>query len=184
MTLEEKIKNWIENDPNRMDALTLASTLDLNDWCIGAGFVRNLVWDKLHDYQSPTPLTDIDLIYFDRSDCSVQKDLALQNQLSMFSGQPWSVKNQARMHVGNTDKPYLSCNHAMSYWPEIETAVGVLINDNGTIEIKSPFGIEKLFQYSITPNPNKGDLEVFNTRVRQKKWLQTWPKLTLMAQLS
>ena len=35
------------------------------EWCIGAGAVRNLVWDALHGYNTPSAPADIDvaLIY-------------------------------------------------------------------------------------------------------------------------
>jgi len=44
-SLESQIKDWIQGDAERMRALQIASTLQLNDWCIAAGFVRNLVWE-------------------------------------------------------------------------------------------------------------------------------------------
>jgi hypothetical protein len=46
MNFENQIKDWIEIDLERMEALQAASTLHLNDWYIAAGFVRNLVWDR------------------------------------------------------------------------------------------------------------------------------------------
>jgi hypothetical protein len=52
MNFENLIKDWIKKDLERMGALQTASTLQLNDWCIAAGFVRNMVWDKLHKKES------------------------------------------------------------------------------------------------------------------------------------
>lgn len=57
---EDLIREWIADDPLRMRALQLAREQDLPDWCIAAGFVRNLGWDKLHGSETPTPLEDID----------------------------------------------------------------------------------------------------------------------------
>ncbi len=55
-------------DHPRMDCLRAARELALPDWALGAGFVRNLIWDHLHHKAEPTPLNDIDLIYLDNAD--------------------------------------------------------------------------------------------------------------------
>ena len=47
-----------------MDCLHALRTLDLPQGYIGAGFVRNAIWDELHEKVKPTPLNDIDVIYF------------------------------------------------------------------------------------------------------------------------
>ena len=55
MKFSDQVIEWIESDRDRMEALELASTLGLNDWCLAAGFVRNLIWDKLHNKEVLTP---------------------------------------------------------------------------------------------------------------------------------
>src|SRR5688572_20445549 len=111
---EQLLCDWIEADPLRMRALALAAELALSDWCIAAGFVRNLVWDKLHGFQQPTALGDIDLIYFDAADACAERDEVLEEGLRTRDPVlPWSVRNQARMHVRNDDAPYASTSDAM-----------------------------------------------------------------------
>lgn len=61
----DKIVELIKQDPLRTEALYYVSLLGLPQCYIAAGFVRNLVWDALHDFKSPSPLNDIDVIYFD-----------------------------------------------------------------------------------------------------------------------
>jgi len=131
MDHEAKIKHWIESDPLRMQLLSDAASLGLRDWCLAAGFVRNLVWDKTHSYSSLTVLNDIDLIYFDAEDTSEDRDREIEKKLSDCSAFPWSVKNQARMHKRNHDNPYTSTADAMSYWVEVETAVGASLAEAG-----------------------------------------------------
>lgn len=179
MELEHTIKEWIRSDQIRMSALRLASTLNLNDWCIAAGFVRNLVWDKLHDKETPTPLRDLDLVYFDSSSSGSASDRILERRLKNLSNQPWSVKNQARMHARNDDVPYTSTVDAMSYWVEIETAVGATLSDSMEIEIIAPFGIENLFSNTVTMNPKRRKPAEFCKRIKTKNWLSQWPKLTV-----
>ena len=85
MEFESIIKDWIRSDKDRMRALHLASILQLNDWCIAAGFVRNLVWDKLHKKENPIPLNDFDLIYYDSCNIDSAQDKELEMQLKVDS---------------------------------------------------------------------------------------------------
>ncbi|MFG1498167.1 nucleotidyltransferase family protein [Saccharospirillum sp. HFRX-1] len=173
----EPVLRWLEQDSARMAALTIAAELNLPDWCLAAGFVRNLVWDRLHAYQQITPLTDLDLIYFDASNTDEQRDQQLQARLSAGLEAPWSVKNQARMHYRNGDAPYRSTADAMSYWPEVETAVGVRLNGTGEIELIAPFGLDSLMNGYLSLNPKRPKPEVFAQRQAEKSWLTTWPHL-------
>ncbi len=83
--LENRVFAWLRADPARLEALVLAERLHLADWCLAAGFVRNLVWDRLHGYTHPTPLDDIDLVYFDSRDDSAARDRELETYLSAVS---------------------------------------------------------------------------------------------------
>ena len=181
MDSSAQIKKWISEDAMRMQALFIARSLGFSDWCLAAGFVRNLAWDKVHGYGHATDLNDIDLIYFDPDHASEEADKELENKLKAISDFPWSVKNQARMHKRNSDSPYASTEDAMSYWVEVETAVGATLNESNDIEIVAPFGIDVLFEYTITPNPKRPKPEVFAQRMQEKRWLEIWPDLVVSA---
>lgn len=176
---QEILRRWVFEDALRMEALAIARSLDLPDWCLAAGFVRNLVWDRLHGFARSTDLNDIDLVYFDPRETAEAKDHALERRLRGFSELPWSVKNQARMHKRNADRAYASTADAMSYWVEMETAVGVALSDDGEIKIVAPFGIDPLFQYTITPNSQRIKPLQFAQRIREKRWLEIWPRLVV-----
>lgn len=160
----DQIIGWIMDDPMRREALEVASRFSLPDWCISVGFVRNMVWDKVHGYNDPTPLNDIDLIYFDPDFKTSEHEL--EDKLKTITDLPWSVKNQARMHIRNDDEPYRSTSDAMSYWVEVEVAVGVRVN-NSQVEIIAPFGVESLFNNTITFKPKTTKIRcVLSTNIR------------------
>lgn len=181
MDYEAVIKHWVSNDPVRMEALTIAAAQKLPGWCLAAGFVRNLVWDKLHGFSLSTPLNDIDLIYFDRGDISDSRDHETEQGLRSRSTLPWSVKNQARMHERNMDCPYTSTEDAMSFWVEVETAVGAALDDDGEVIVVAPLGVKPLFDYTITLNPKRPKRADFEARIYNKRWLHTWPRLVVSA---
>jgi hypothetical protein len=177
--LASQIAALLSQDPLRMKVLEFVSQLELPQCYVAAGFVRNLVWDHLHGFDVPTPLNDIDLIYFERSDSDYELNLQYEAQLLEWLPElNWQVRNQANMHTRNNDTPYQSTLNAMSYWPEKETAIAVKQNLSGHIECISAFGLESLFDLKITPNPNRSR-DTFDQRVQSKNWLTHWPKLTI-----
>ncbi|MFM2591748.1 nucleotidyltransferase family protein [Vibrio harveyi] len=164
-------------DPEHMKAMECARSLALPDCYIAAGFVRNLVWDHLHHKPQPTPLNDLDIVYFDPNEIDDKATLIYEAQLTaMMPEFNWQVRNQANMHLKNGDKPYQSTLDAMSYWPEKETAVASRLNEKNQIECISAFGFESLFEGQITYNP-KRTLALFQSRIESKNWLITWPQL-------
>ena len=173
----EVVKEWIRADEERLEALQLASSLGLSDWCLAAGFVRNLIWDRLHEKYTITPLNDIDLIYFNAENTDESLDLDYERKLKTLSNLPWSVKNQARMHIRNDDKTYKSCSDAMRYWVEVETAVGASYCTEGDINIVAPFGLDANFSKTITLNKVRPKPNAFIDRVVKKNWCEIWPLL-------
>ncbi|MEL4246859.1 nucleotidyltransferase family protein [Shewanella xiamenensis] len=184
------LSTWLSQDKHRMRALELAQQCaqvhSLPQWCLAAGFVRNLVWDKLHDIQQ-RPLNDIDLIYYCPLDTRPERDRAIEAYLQTLAPElPWSVKNQARMHLKNHDNPYQSTQDAMTYWPEQETAVAVYIASIpntptsviDSLQLIAPFGLTSLFALQLTHNPKRA-LAVFEQRLAAKGWLSQYPRLTL-----
>jgi uncharacterized protein len=101
LALEEIVRStdWL------MRALTAARKVDAPDWLIGAGAIRTAVWDRLHAYQSPTPVAGIDLGYFDPSDLSEARDDEIEGRLDeALPGVRWDAKSQAAVHLWYPNK--------------------------------------------------------------------------------
>lgn len=62
MKTANDIISAIGESPFHVKALEAVHTLELADWWIAAGFVRNYVWDCLHHYDDMTPLGIEDLL--------------------------------------------------------------------------------------------------------------------------
>lgn len=172
-----KIIQLIERDKLRLEALECIQYLSLPQCYLAAGFVRNLVWDHLHQKLIPSTLNDIDVIYYDSDENDDEAYLKYEAELTLRMPQvEWQVRNQAKMHIRNGDKPYQSIVDAMSYWPEKETAVAIRKTALDNYECISAFGFESLFDLQVTYNP-KRNRDVFEHRVKSKKWLIHWPML-------
>lgn len=180
MNFADKLITIIEQDEWMLTTLTTVQQLNLYDCWIGAGFVRNKVWDYLHD-QERTPLNDIDVIYFNPDNISKDAEVALEQQLKAIDPSlNWSVKNQARMHLRHQHPPYTNCKEAITFWPETATSVAVRLNSKNKIEYLAPCGLADLFNLIVTPTPTI-PIVVFNNRVTQKGWKETWPKLRIVS---
>lgn len=104
-----ELTTLLSRDRWRMEALEAVRSLHLNDGWIGAGFVRNAVWDHLHGYADSEVATDIDVIWFNGCELAYQTNLSIERKLhGCLPALDWSVKNQARMHLRNGDQPYIS----------------------------------------------------------------------------
>src|ERR1035437_6760095 len=170
-----------------MRALSAASELGLASWCIGAGAVRNLVWDALHEFQTPTPLTDVDLAYFDASSMESDRDAQLQARLNIIlPNVPWEVSNQAAVHrwfegyFGYPVAPLKSLHDAVGSWPEYATAVGISLASDNTLRVIAPHGLDDLFSMLIRHNPVRTSSDTFQQRVAQKRFSQRWPKVRVV----
>lgn len=183
MKYHPALQTLLLNDPLRMQALCAVRDLQLNDGWIGAGFVRDAVWDHLHGYGQQPITGDIDVVWFDREHCEPAQDLQFQQKLNQLSPDfDWSVKNQARMHLRNGDAPYLSTENALKYWPETATAVAVRLTESDLIEVIAPFGLDDLFELRLRPGPGfeREKVEVFRERVVGKRWVERYPLLKLI----
>lgn len=161
--------------------LALVQSLGLPDWCIAAGYVRNYVWDVLHEHQAYTPLNDVDVLYYDPSDLSEETEKEYERSLRrQLPDYRWSVKNQARMHLRNNDEPYESVEDAMKRWPETVTAVGVTLDGHGELKIIAPHGLRDLFGLKVRQSPYYESRSYFEARVRDKNWRGIWPKLEMI----
>lgn len=162
-----------------MSALAAVAGLGLPDCWIGAGFVRNRVWDALHSYAAPTPPGDLDVVYHDPLDAGRGRDRALERRLSAVLPARWSVKNQARMHRRNGHPPYGSTAAAVACWPETATAVAARRTAAG-IELLAPFGVADLLALRVRPTPCGADRpDIFRARIAAKRWQELWPRLAV-----
>lgn len=176
--LEDKLIEIIESDVWMLGILKTINDLNLNDCWIGAGFVRNKVWDVQHG-KARTELNDIDVIYFEKSKPNKKYDLQIESTLrKLNSNLNWSVKNQFRMHTRNGHKEYTDCNDAITFWPETATSIAVRLNSNNQIEYIAPYGLEDLFNLLVMPTP-KFDLTIYKHRIKKKRWKEKWDKLEI-----
>lgn len=178
---EDDIKNLVESDKWMMDVLRAAEELNLPDWWIGAGFLRNKVWNAIDGDNSHSD-SDVDLVYFNKNDVQPEKDWAYEDQMKLdYPIADWEVRNQARMHHVNGVEPFLSTQDAISNWSETANCIAVKL-ENGELKFMFCYGIDDLVNMIIRPIDKFKSSElisVFNYRIKKKNWQEKWPNIKI-----
>lgn len=177
---KEDVIKLIQTDEGMMEIIHAASSLDLPDWWICAGFVRSKIWDTLHGFKESTLTPDIDVIYFEPANIDEDFEKTLEAELkTLMPDVPWSVKNQARMHVVNQIPPYTSSEDAISKFPETATALGVKLDKEKRLILTAPCGLEDVLHMEIKPTPffteTRERAAIYEERLIKKNWTAKWP---------
>jgi hypothetical protein len=175
------IAAYIVADPWRWAVLDAVRRQRLPDWAVGADFIRSAVWEALHGHADPTPLADVDVLFFDTADVSRERELALETAWGeAMADVPWSVRNQARIHRRNGDPPYRDTVDALRFWLETPTAVAMRIGDDGAALPLAPFGVEDLLGMVCRPTPRgRQKLSQYQSRMRERNLHARWPRVRI-----
>ena len=178
---EEDIRQLIESDEWMMQVLSAAEILNLPDWWIGAGFLRNKVWNAIENNDSPSN-TDVDLVYFDSNDIKPETDWVYDEKMKQdYPFADWQIRNQARMHVINNFEPYTSTADGISNWVETATCTAVKL-ENGKLIFLFCHGIDDLVNLVARPITRfqiNELIDTFNKRIQKKGWQKKWPHLKI-----
>ena len=154
------------------------------DWAIGAGALRNLVWDHLTGADHAP--ADVDVAYFDPAPDAVPETEVEECLRRRLPGVPWEAKNQAPVHTwyervfGYPVEPLTSLEEAVGTFPETCTSVAVRMRPDGDLDVIAPCGLEDLFGLVLRRNPRRVTAEIFERRLAAKRVTARWPGVTVV----
>eukprot|EP01037_Dinobryon_pediforme_P005732 gene5732-5795_t len=157
----------IQADAFRWHLLDVVRSLELPDCWIGAGFVRNAVWDHLHGRPPSPPDGDINVIWYDPATPDASGDRRHETALAGLV--PGVV----------CDRPYTSASDAMRFWPETATAIAARRTRKEACEIAAPHGVADLLHLILQPTPHFAHRKrsIYEDRLASKQWTRRWPLL-------
>ncbi len=182
----DALRRIAQATPWFMAALRAARELALPDWAVGAGAVRNLVWDHLHRHPVPSALADVDLAYFDTKEAPGAEALHQRRLMQAHPTLPWEVTNQAlvhhwfEQHFGHAVAPLGSLDEAVASWPETATAVALRLEPDDRLTVIAPLGLDDLFAMKVRRNPVRVSADTYRARVASKRYRERWPRVQVL----
>lgn len=184
---EQELKEIIRSNDWFMELLKSVRACNAPNWFVGGGVIRNIVWDKLHGYDIPTPLKDIDVAIYDTENLSPHRDQLIQEELKKsLPNENWEVTNQAAVHLWYEDcfgfkvDPCKSCEDAIGTWPETATSIGIRLLEDDALLIVAAHGLDDLFNLVLRRNKRRITQEIFLERLKEKRICDKWPKVTVI----
>jgi uncharacterized protein len=178
-----EIAKFLERQPLILSILRQVEALSIEDCWVGAGLIRNAVWNHLHGRSVELLLdSDVDVVYWDPGNADPERDIAIERRLcEEYADIPWSVHNQARMHERNGDAPYRNIEDAIRCWPETATAIAARLS--GTrVEVLAQHGVQDLVNLIVRPTPAIAQKQsIYSGRISSKDWARRWPGLHFRA---
>ncbi len=182
MDYEVRLVELLYANDRVMGLLRAVRELGIEQWCIAASTIRNVVWDHLHGHAEPTLPGDVDVLIYETERTDAGHERELERQLSIAVPEVrWEVVNQATIHVYTGDpEPYASIEEAMSRWADLVTAVGAHLDAADELSIIAPGGLDDLFELRVRPNlATPTSANVYRQRTTTKGWKERWPQLTI-----
>ncbi len=158
--------------------LPAIAQLNLPNWWLAGGAVRNTVWSSIFGHECGLGIKDFDIAFFDLEGNRSEELAAKATLTEQFPDDQFDVKNQAsfaRWRLGS--RPYTSTEDGITDWLHTATAVGVRLDTQGQWQFFTPYGLDDLFGGIIRATPaHTHSLDAHN---KASGFLQKCPYLRL-----
>ena len=186
-TREDELADILRASPRIMHVLTTMRELALPDWRLFSGAVYQTVWNARTRRPADYGLKDFDIGYFDLDTSWDAEDAFIRRTAEAFDEPLRSaveVRNQARVHLwfegkfGEPYEPLISTDDALSRFVAPAFGVGVRLEDDDSISVAAPFGLDDVFDMIIRPNPNRPLARGWERVTASAR--SRWPELTVV----
>ena len=170
--------NDVSLNPVNRVILSRWHLLDLpNAWLV-AGCLFQTVWNLQAGRAPESGIKDYDIFYFDPTDLSERAEADVQAHTASVLGDlgvTIEVANQARVHLWYPSffgRPYpelTSAEDGIGRFLVLETCVGVRPQ-----QCHAPYGVEGLYEGTLTPNPATPYPDLFAIKVASYKARWDW----------
>lgn len=150
---EETLKTILNNSPVGT-VLPAIANLNLPNWWLAGGAVRNTVWRSIFGQECQLFIKDFDIAFFDLAGNREQELTAKASLQAQFPEYQFDVKNQAsfsRWRAGL--RLYSSTEDGIKDWLHTATAVGVRLNLDQDWQFFTPYGLDDLLNGVVRPTP-------------------------------
>lgn len=180
----------LEKNKELMEMLDYISELNLPNFYIAAGSIFQTIWNYYDSRKLNFGIKDLDVIYFNNNDLSVEKDLEYYNIINKYAKSKGfnyeiDVSNEARMHLWGMEhnqgvkvEPYKNSEDAISKWIATVHAIGIT-KENNQIKVYAPYGLSDIFSRTIRPiKHHANSKELYDKKVAS--WSERFSGLTII----
>jgi uncharacterized protein len=172
---EAELRRIVRDSDWLMSILVTVRDCDPPDWLVGGGVLYKLVWNHLHGYAETAYINDVDVVFFDPDNLSLERERAIERCLSTRrSDVPWVARNQAAV------PPLRSSVEGIGANPGVATAVGVRLLMDDDLYVAAPLGLSDLFELVLRRNPRRVTSESFRQWVVKKGVREKWTKVKVI----
>lgn len=175
----ETLITILEKNNELMDILNYIDSLKLPNYYIAAGSVFQTIWNYYDNNDLNYNIKDIDVIYYDDNDLSVETDIKYYDLINDYCKSKnytyeIDVSNEARMHIWKKEnynidvEPYINSEDAIDKWIATVHAIGIT-KENNDIKVYAPYGLSDIFSRTIRPIKHK-----YNTKEIYDKKATNW----------
>ncbi|MBN8648690.1 MAG: nucleotidyltransferase family protein [Caulobacterales bacterium] len=186
-TYESRLIDIIKNSNRIMTILKACRDARLPEWRLVSGAIYGTVFNKLTSRDPDYGIKDYDIAYYDPDNSYQAEDLwikkidaALPENLRPLV----EVRNQARVHLWFEQKfgapypPLKNTDESLERYLCYAHAVAIRLENDDTISIAAPFGLDDVFNMVMRPNPNRGQTE--NRLAKSLSIKERWPEVTII----
>lgn len=171
----------LEKNKELMQILKFVDSLNLPNYYIAAGSVFQTIWNYFDNLDLNYNIKDIDVIYCDNTDLSVDKDIEIYNKIKDYCNKfnlnyDVDVSNEARMHLwkceheGINMEQYKNSEDAINNWIATVHAIGITLVNN-EIKVYAPYGLSDIYSKTIRPIKHK-----YTSKKLYDKKVNSWNK--------
>ena len=171
--------------PSLMRCLRLTRDLAPPGAAVGAGRVRNLVWNAAHGLPLDAHARDVDVVWFAPGpwdpDAEARVEAAFRREAPDLDV---DACNQAWVHHWYTDRfggppvaPLHTLQDGIATWPETATCVALRLTVDDRVEVLAPLGVDDLYGLVLRHNPRRVPPDAWARRCAAKRFTQRWPRL-------
>ena len=186
-TLEARLVQIVRDDPGLMHVLTTVRGQQLPDWRVFSGAVYQSVWNAVTGRAAGYGIRDYDVGYFDPDTSWDVEDVVIKRVAAALE-EPFrsmvEVRNQARVplwfpaHFGEPYDPIASTDEALARFVAPAFAVGIRLEQDDSISVAAPLGLDDIFNLVLRPNPTRGVARDWPRVVERAR--ARWPELTVI----
>ncbi len=181
MNYEQQLIDIVRKSPKLMTVLETCRASRIPEWRIVSGAVYGTVFNHLTSRDPDYGIKDYDVAYFDPDTSYDAEDVWIKKIAAALPADLRDlveVRNQARVHLwfknrfGCDYEPLKNTDESLERYLCFAHAVAIRLEDDDSISIAAPFGLDDIFNMVMRPNPKRGQTENRIDKVNStvKRW--------------